>query len=538
MSGSKNSKDDNEVEASADDTADDAIESTDSTEAVDDETTDDPDSSDAASDPEVEDANDGGGDTEPEHVEASDEKVEDADSNDQEVNEERATDTETIETEVEANGDGAQNPQETHSEADVSPRPPEAPQRARGGFVPLVLGGVAAGVIGFFAGQYGELFSSPEEGPTPSDNAALLEAQAERIESLEAALTDVSERDISGEIGAAIAPVDARIEETATAFMGRIDDVAGELEGVSLGLGALTEQVGPLEFGSVLEQFDTISTDLAGLSEKVEVLALRPIATGMDVDAFDGALSQFRTDLRAALDQAQAEIEEAREAAARISEEAIRVEQAALSDFRGELQSAVDEVQSEIDQARETAAKISEEAFAAEAEAQRAEQSAQAMAAVGQITAALEDGSSYSDALGNAEAVLDVEIPAVISENAASGVASVAMLQETFPDAARAALNSAIRADSGEGAMDRLTAFIRVQSGARSLAPREGDDPDAVLSRAEAALRSGDVAAAVSEIDTLPEDGRAAMAVWRGAAEARVSALSAAADLAQTLQQN
>ena len=430
-------------------------------------------------------------------------------------------------------------PEETPSEEPKAPEPAPAQAKARGGFVPMLLGGIAAGVVGFLAGQYTDIFAAPPpEGPTSQDNAALIEAQAARIEELQASLEDIASRDVAGEIGAAVAPVDAKIDSGLQSATERLETLQGDLGVVTSNLGALTEQVGPLEFGGVLEQFDTISSDLEGLTEKVEVLTLRPIATGMDVDAFDTALSQFRTDLRGALDQAQAEIEDARQAAARISEEAIRVEQAALSDFRGSLQEAVDEVQAEIDQARETAAKISEEAFAAEAEAQRAEQSAIAVSSVSAIAAALEDGSSYTDALAEAQSVLDVEIPAVIAENAETGVASIGTLQENFPDAARAAINSAVRADTGEGAMDRLTAFIRVQSGARSLAPREGDDPDAVLSRAEAALRSGDVAGAVAEVDGLPEAGQAAMADWRSAAATRVEALAAAADLAQQLQTN
>ena len=470
---------------------------------------------------------------------------------DAEVVEEIAAETaEASEADARAETETVEAPEERPAEETAAREPTEAiqpapaPAKARGGFFPLLLGGIAAGIIGFFAGQYTDLFGAPD-GPTPGDNASLLEAQANlietqsaRIDELQAGLDALGSRDFAGEIGAAVAPVDAKVDEGLQAATERLNAVSGDLGTVAADLGALAEQVGPLEFGGVLEQFDTISSDLAGLTEKVEVLTLRPIATGMDVDAFDAALSQFRTDLRGALDQAQAEIEDAREAAARISEEAIRVEQAALADFRGELQTAVDEVQGEIDQARETAAKISEEAFAAEAEAQRAEQSAMAVSAVGAITTALEEGTSYTDALAQAQSVLDIEIPAVIAENADRGVTSLATLQESFPGAARAALNTAIRSDTGDGALDRLTAFIRVQSGARSLTPREGDDPDAVLSRAEAALRAGDVPGALAEIDALPENGQAAMADWRASAETRVAALAAASDLAQQLQTN
>ena len=50
------------------------------------------------------------------------------------------------------------------------------------------------------------------------------------------------------------------------------------------------------------------------------------------------------------------------------------------------------------------------------------------------------------------------------------------------------------------------------QIGARSLAPREGDDPDAIVARAGGCgVRKGDLAQARDELASLPEAGRAAM---------------------------
>jgi hypothetical protein len=63
-------------------------------------------------------------------------------------------------------------------------------------------------------------------------------------------------------------------------------------------------------------------------------------------------------------------------------------------------------------------------------------------------------------------------------------VASLEDIQAAFPAAARAALPVALRETAGDGAVDRFTAFVQGQVGGRAVAPREGDDPDAVLSRA------------------------------------------------------
>jgi hypothetical protein len=78
-------------------------------------------------------------------------------------------------------------------------------------------------------------------------------------------------------------------------------------------------------------------------------------------------------------------------------------------------------------------------------------------------------------------------------------------------------------------------AFLRAQLGVRSLEPREGDDADAILSRAEAALAEGRLGDALAEIETLPEGARAAMSGWAAEATARRDALAAAEALSAEL---
>ena len=69
----------------------------------------------------------------------------------------------------------------------------------------------------------------------------------------------------------------------------------------------------------------------------------------------------------------------------------------------------------------------------------------------------------------------------------------------------------------------------------RSLTPREGDIPDAILSRAEAALRDARISDALDEIDSLPENAHSALDDWVARATQRQEALSAAAALADRL---
>ena len=104
-------------------------------------------------------------------------------------------------------------------------------------------------------------------------------------------------------------------------------------------------------------------------------------------------------------------------------------------------------------------------------------------------------------------------------------------MREGFPDAARAALEASLEANMGATWSERVKNFLRAQTGARALTPQEGDDPDAVLSRAEAALAAGDVEGALAELDALPAEGKAAMTDWLAQANLRLQAEAALAPL-------
>ncbi len=172
------------------------------------------------------------------------------------------------------------------------------------------------------------------------------------------------------------------------------------------------------------------------------------------------------------------------------------------------------------------------EAKALAASTQAMADSARASAALGQLRAALDTGQPYTAALAMLQGS---EIPAALSDHATTGLPTLATLQDRFPAAARAALDAALRANPGESWTDRVGTFLRSQTGARSVTPREGSDPDSVLSRAEAALETGDLETALQEMSALPEEARAAMADWLGLAEQRRAAAAAVGTLADKL---
>ncbi|MCK0102893.1 hypothetical protein [Pseudohalocynthiibacter sp. F2068] len=170
--------------------------------------------------------------------------------------------------------------------------------------------------------------------------------------------------------------------------------------------------------------------------------------------------------------------------------------------------------------------------------AERLAKEAAVQAAVSRIEAALDSGGPFAEALNDLKSVGNIEIPAELGAVATAGAPTQMGLQEQFPDAARAALQASIQLGVEDGTTSRLTAFLRTQLGARSLEPREGDDADAILSRAEAALRDGDIETSLSEIAALPNVGQDALANWVANAMARQSALAAVEKLTESIGSN
>ena len=168
---------------------------------------------------------------------------------------------------------------------------------------------------------------------------------------------------------------------------------------------------------------------------------------------------------------------------------------------------------------------VQDSAAAMVAEVQNAAAQAVALAAQTSLRSALDTGAPY------AAAALTLPLPPLLAQHAETGIPSLGALKDSFPDAARAGLEAALRADMGQTWGERVGNFLRSQTGARALTPREGSDPDAILSRVEAALRSANLQTALTEAAALPDAAKDAMAPWIAAAQLRADALVAFASL-------
>ncbi|MCO4847361.1 MAG: hypothetical protein KC448_05240 [Yoonia sp.] len=204
--------------------------------------------------------------------------------------------------------------------------------------------------------------------------------------------------------------------------------------------------------------------------------------------------------------------------------------EAELDALRSEMENLRGTAVAELEAARDQAASIAENAEAAA-------RSAAGRASLARIQGGLETGAPLGEALDDLAAALQGDVPAALTA-VRDGTPTLATLQSDFPPLARAALATA-RAEGVSGeAEGGLASFLRNQFDVRSVAPKEGDGTDAILSRAEATLRQGRLTETLAEVGALPEVARAELSDWIALAEARADALAAAASLSTSLNDN
>lgn len=337
---------------------------------------------------------------------------------------------------------------------EVTPVVQDAPEPERkGGFVPMVLGGVVAAVIGFGGAVYfGDQLGLGANTDAALENmAAQLAAQNDTLQSLQDKQGGTADLAQGAQTAA----------DTAVAEVGKLNEL---LSAYTAELGAVSEAVATLE---------------ARLTD----IEKRPLNEGL------GA---------AAIAAYEREVKDLKELVA-----AQKAEAAELKD-----------------------------------KADLSAKAALARSSVTRIVAALESGAPYRAAVVDLRSATGDGVVPVLEDHADAGVVTLSALIESYPEAARAALAKAredkVDADSGS----KLGNFLKTQFGARSVEAREGSDTDAVLSRAEAALKAGELNTALGEIETLAEGPKTVMADWVAQAQTRAAATQAAEDLAQTLNSN
>lgn len=283
------------------------------------------------------------------------------------------------------------------------------------------------------------------------------------------------------------------------------------------------------------------TVDISGLESQADEIAASVVANNDAVTARLEALENQTPDdsQTIALAEMNAEMSAALDAAlARIATLENRPEPVAPTPSEpGVAAEEVEALQAALDAQRAELEALKNRTDAAESAAQGEAARLLARAALTRVITAVETGDTFEPALGDLEQVTPVEVPDALRDAASNGVPTLAALREDFPKAARAALQAA-HSETPESDVQGITAFLRRQLSARSVAPREGDDPDAILSRAEAAVKDGDLTTALTEMDALPDASKTAMQDWLAAAAARKSVQDAARALSDSLQDN
>ena len=94
------------------------------------------------------------------------------------------------------------------------------------------------------------------------------------------------------------------------------------------------------------------------------------------------------------------------------------------------------------------------------------------------------------------------------------GIIPIVELKSMFPQLARDTLSVIHKNTDETNAKKKFFIFLQGKFGARSLVPRQGNDPDAILSRVEAFIKEDNFNEALSLLSTIPESGMIIMAEW------------------------
>ncbi|MCF3973655.1 hypothetical protein [Paracoccus salsus] len=385
-----------------------------------------------------------------------------------------------------------------------TPAPTQNVTVQKTGFWPVAFGGVVAAGIGAAA----TLWALPQ---LPA--GWLGEEVAQEVEAAPQVDADAIRAD-------AVAAAEAAAREQVEAL--RADATAAAEAAAGEQVEALRADATAAAEAAAREQVEALRAELA------EAAATRPASEVPDdpaAGADDGAdqTATLIAGLQARLEEQAARIEElaarpvpdpdAAERMQSLADQAAALEQ--------QIQSAAEAARAQLTAAQEEAEKMQDAA----AESTRR---AEAVAAIASLQAALDRGVT-PDEMRQTLADAGVEAPDALTRE----VPSLDRLQATFGDASRAALRATLREDSSSGGSNVLANFLRAQTGARSVAPREGDDPDAVLSRANAEVEAGRITAALDEIAALSDTARSApaMAEWLEGATAYRDAHDALSDL-------
>ena len=366
-----------------------------------------------------------------------------------------------------------------------------------------------------------------DDAPTDevADKANVEETTVEDTEAKDNETVDAEVAE-DAEIVEEIAPEPAVVPAEAKEGSGFFPLLLGGVIAGVIGFGIATFLQPEDNTAQMTELLNSQAEQIADLQTQLENLPTPDVSD--QIAAGLGGVSDQITDIQDRLQR----VERQPNADGTLSETALAAYQAELDALRAELDEQQSAVMSAASQAGADLAAARAEAERLEQEALAAAEAAVARAAINRIATAVDTGAPFADAIGDLDTS---DVPAAFMDAAETGVATNAELNEDFPAVARAALATA-RSEGESDDAGGLSGFLLSQFDVRSTSPQEGSSPDAILSRAEAAVKEGRVADALAEIEALPEVARAEITEWTARAQERADVLDAIAILSETYQ--
>lgn len=347
-------------------------------------------------------------------------------------------------------------------EAQAGAAPKTEQTRAAGAalpFVPLVATGGAGALVGLALAYGLASFGFWPQPTTTTPDLSQFDARATRLESVIASRETESEQMVD-RITALEAQI-AGIEPASTEGLA----AQADLDALSGQLGELSSRIEAIAAGASGDEVSEVADNLSGLSAQIEDVAGR-------LDTLEPQMAEVRPVIEAALTRLD-------DLDARIADQ---------SDF---------------------------EAVAAERD-----RATQLPAALGALESAIASGQPFAAQLAGVETLLpDLDIPSQARAAANSGVAPASGLLAQL----RAAIPQMLAARPQDEQASWAQTLIDQAASAIALRPTEGDTPQALVGRTEAALDAGDLDAARTAFSALPDAMQAAAPGFADALEEAIA---------------
>ena len=108
----------------------------------------------------------------------------------------------------------------------------------------------------------------------------------------------------------------------------------------------------------------------------------------------------------------------------------------------------------------------------------------------------------------------NIDFSEVFKLTSVRGVVPIEDLRSMFPQLARDTLSAIQQSTKETDTKKRLILILQEKLGVRSLVPRLGNDPDAILSRVEALIEADNFTDALDLLDKLPQSGKVVLSEW------------------------